>query len=476
MVIFMNERINEVNKILKDLFISARTQNLYLTERIVYSYLTRRGVSKNDLKINMNFVYDKDARAYYNENNFFGKWIEKFKNKKNINVFCSESWKYFCQFVNGDYIDPKKIVKLYIPLDYNHIYEGVNRIFNFLADNNINHLSKVSSNIRFDDVVVRLGNMEDARKLQQFIDNDKYIQEGMIKTTPFTFNKNGVGYAYDGNLSFNAYVSAMIADYINMMIKNSRMTLDDINISSFYTYVDMISKNSKKIKSLLDKNDYSKIDDAYLIVQLIKKSLVSNDIRDYEQFYNLASDVNARANVSHMFNQKEDKRNLLDELILTTMKKYPLGYDRHKLHISGWNYIISYLNGNINAVTRDNNLRLRVKDNLKKKDVFEIVNNSGIIGNNITEKLSNYTKMVMLNEMIRCLAVRNPRCVVSNIREFIKTNDFTLITNSVDQARRLAFSMQANDIKEFFKELGVTSIDEYIEYYYNKKENEYRRR
>ena len=188
----MRNRKAEIEATLKDLYISAYHNRIELAPAAVYSYLIRRNVSPGDLNKRMNSdISDRDA---FSDKDFFSRWCRNFENKNNIKVYCASNWKSFCQFENGNLRDDgtNDYVKVYIPLDYAHIYEGVNKIFNFLADSNIKHQSKVSRHIRFDDVVVRLSCLEDAKKLQAFIDKDPYLKEGMIKPNAFTFSKNHI--------------------------------------------------------------------------------------------------------------------------------------------------------------------------------------------------------------------------------------------------------------------------------------------
>lgn len=71
-------------------------------------------------------------------------WREHFKNIKNINAFRSDNWRYFFQFTNGDLLEDTSYIKLYIPIDSEHLYEGINELFEFMAENDIKHLSKVA--------------------------------------------------------------------------------------------------------------------------------------------------------------------------------------------------------------------------------------------------------------------------------------------------------------------------------------------
>ena len=127
------------------------------THDLIYHNLIMQGVNPKDKKIDLTPTFDK--------------WKDFFKDYSNISVFVDPNWSYFCQFVSKDptaSMQPENI-KVYIPLDGEHIERGVKEIMAFLANHSISHQSKVSKKIRFDDVVVRLANESDARKLLDFI-------------------------------------------------------------------------------------------------------------------------------------------------------------------------------------------------------------------------------------------------------------------------------------------------------------------
>ena len=156
----------------------AAKNSIYLDDRTVYSNLVRFGrrvVSNRRIESN------------------FPNWIEYFKNTPNINVFVQDNWRYFCQFTNDDYhvITPGNMIKMYIPVDDVHINEAAKRIFNFMSQNKMIHHSKIGSEVRFDDIVIRIDSEENAKKVENFVMNDPYIKEGLMKPNPFAFN-NGI--------------------------------------------------------------------------------------------------------------------------------------------------------------------------------------------------------------------------------------------------------------------------------------------
>lgn len=191
----------------------------------------------------------------------------------------------------------------------------------------------------------------------------------------------------------------------------------------------------------------------------------------------MASDVSTRELLSQKsLNEGNDvKKKLFDELILTTMKKYYLGSDIGNPDLSGIDYICAFVNGDIRAVTRDNNLRERVmKIGLNNDDISRIIENSAVA--NTEYALDNYIKMVMLNEMIRCSYERFPGRGNVAVNEYIYTGRSISITNSVGRARILTKTLRPEDINDLFQSLGVTNLDEYIKYYYKNDKMRYERR
>ena len=96
----------------------------------------------------------------------FSRWYNYYKDNPYIDAFVSPNWTYFCQFISRDEKakNTSEHIKIYIPLDINHIEEGAKKIFDFITDNNISHVSKIGSKIRFDNIVIRVTKEKDAEK------------------------------------------------------------------------------------------------------------------------------------------------------------------------------------------------------------------------------------------------------------------------------------------------------------------------
>ena len=229
-----DQKINDFFNVFKNL--KACNPNIILNHNTVYSALIRLGVySDNKYLLTRNPNFDKIIKRDGN----FEKWINRFKNSKNTFVHVDSNWNYFCQFEHGNlkYNNNEEFIKIYIPLINSHIYEGVNRIFDFIDRMGIYHVSKVASDIRFDDIVIRVTQKKDADAIINFVKNDSYIQEGLIPANPFAFNKNGLALASDGNSSYNSILSVLLTEFIN----NSN--IENLNSYNFYSYLSRLRFN-----------------------------------------------------------------------------------------------------------------------------------------------------------------------------------------------------------------------------------------
>ena len=119
-------------------------------------------------------------------------------------------------------------------MDSEHIKTGVCRLFEFMERENIAHSSKVSKSIRFDSVVVRVSNENDAKKIGSFIFVNDFFRDALISPNPFAHSKDNVAYACDAFGSYNELVANTIMYYIRSRI-NSNET-DKISINDFVFY------------------------------------------------------------------------------------------------------------------------------------------------------------------------------------------------------------------------------------------------
>ena len=226
-VICMNNRNRQIDEFLKYFRdIALQNPGYRFSKENIYSELTNLGLPRSEKKLRID--------------NLFSRWVQHFKNDSNCNVFVSQNWRYFCQFVSKDGLakQAREHLKIYIPLDSLHIENGAKEIFEFLSKENISHLSKIGSHVRFDDIVVRLIEPKDVAKLVNFINNNKYIQEGLLPANPFAYSINGIAMAVDGYLSFNSTVASLVQFYINNKIDKG--ILNTVGVEDFYQFVNIL--------------------------------------------------------------------------------------------------------------------------------------------------------------------------------------------------------------------------------------------
>lgn len=300
-----------------------------------------------------NFLYTQlisynlgnNQEPFKNMEYLFDYWIDRNKYNVNLNTFVSETHPYFCQFVNRDTrVITEEAIKLYIPLDEKHLYEGANRLFDFISKEGIIHNSKIGKKIRNDNIVVRVSNLEEAEKVINFVKNDRYIQEGLLNTNPFTINVDGVGIAKDGIYSYNNELCNSLAKFINILVGHNR--LNDLNINTFHEYLE-------KAKNFGDK-------DLQMITNL-QSIITSGKKLDFNDFKNIIND-------NYIYKDTLNKEEIFKNVVRLTYNKYNLEWTK--------NAIIRYrYNGDDSGFTRDNGARYELlKNNISIQDVNNYLN------------------------------------------------------------------------------------------------------
>ena len=205
----------------------------------IYHSLIMLGVDEKDKPFSLDrgkeTINEEGIRVA--QDSVFNTWKKHFRENDKIDVFVSPEWKYFCQFISKNQAahNSPEHIKVYIPLDVNHIEEGAIQIFQFLTNANIPHLSKIGKKIRFDDIVIRLVKEEDASRLIDFVKHNPYLQEGLIKANPFAFQKDGIALACDGDESYNMTIASLVQMYIGE--RKRQQQLDMVSYGDFYRFI-----------------------------------------------------------------------------------------------------------------------------------------------------------------------------------------------------------------------------------------------
>ncbi len=210
-------RAGEIDELIKFAF-NAYKQHPQNADDLVYKILCCKNLKPSELESYQGKTYLCGKSNEY----MFEHWKEKFQNRPNIfTVRDMENHPYFFQFVSKRDVPYGKYIKLYIPLDLEHLEEGATRIFNFLDQSNIKHASKISKAVRVDNVIIRLRNTdyESANRIINFINNDPYLKEGLNKVNPLIPTIGGIGYMQEHGNSYNSDISTYITYFFEDCLK-----------------------------------------------------------------------------------------------------------------------------------------------------------------------------------------------------------------------------------------------------------------
>ena len=346
----------EINDLLVFLHSYFKNNNRVPDEGIVYQALCNYGYTLEELNVGL-------AGA-------FSPWIERFRNVPNINVFQDARQIDFLQFHNGRERDSKHI-KLYVSLAPNAIYEGVNTIFDFIAKNNMKTCSKVASTVRSDEIVLRMENMDEAEKVINFINSNKFLVDNARYTNPFLNREGIVGIAYDDLLSYNSTVAHFVAEYLRntnqpsynefLYFINNKYTNLFNNQSELaeFTNSEYFNKNLNRVKngfSFLKHPEYYITDNFRIVLDAIKNNV---NMYSYKNLYGLIDQSKA------MFDQltPKDPTLLLNDYIKYAFEKYNHDYNEVIIHLESFQGDNEHA-PNINAITRDNNFRYLFSENI----------------------------------------------------------------------------------------------------------------
>lgn len=411
-------------------------------------------ISNPTKEITKNFVYSnimrfnikKEQQPYVQIDSLFEHWKSRYKNNNNINIFEVQQ-RPFLWFSHGEIKGNE--IKMYIPLDYQHIKEGANQLFDFIASEGIEHQSKIANKIRNDNIVVRVNSLEDAKKIIDFVENNDYIKEGLIKTNPFLANCNGVGLAMDNNYSYNSTISQIISEFVMYLREHNRMdllTVDNLN--------DFICKRIPM------QNDEDLKDIYILLSKATDRNFELQDFIDHAE--NKLIDVYSldRTRIT-------TPSYYLERAIKLTNSKYPQNCEKA---------ILEYLNGNPNYFTNLKKGRQGIIKYVKPGDLINIMrsklNQEGInIPNTDRDLINSYLNIVLPKNYeksfnIICSAYINTEKVYDEyqargaIRELLLNNDIRYFTNRFNDRTNLKDNVLGHNIKKIIlNNIDIDNLD-----------------
>ena len=347
-------------------------ENPQLSEKesndLIYKLLTNYGVYRDDLS--------RD----FTDDGTFNRLLYFFKDRPHLRSFISSKNNYFCQFVNdkNQFKDTAEAIKIYVPQDANHLEYSAKLIFDFLDRNDFCHVSKIARRVRFDNIVIRMKDKNEATQLLNFVQNNNYIQEGLIKPNPFAFNHNNIAMACDRNMSYNCTVSSLINLYMKNLKDNN--ALDRASIEDYVKFVTVYYRyhfvNYNDIGDTITDFDiegatYNDLQSNEKIVNV--RDIIELHLKTMEPSYsieNFFSDYNERLNKDVIITKADKIRkernksnqipsNDLDEydlLLFNTIDQLKKKYDNGPDY--PYKILQKYIDTGIQEyITRDNNLR-----------------------------------------------------------------------------------------------------------------------
>ena len=361
------ERINNFFNVFKNA--KFKNPEVIFNDNTVYHALTRFGVSHDPKTI---LIQDSNYNEIIKKEGLFSKWVMRFLKNKNTHAIVTDN--YFCYFEHGDINNNSEFIKIYVPLKKSHIEKGVNKIFDFIDSEEITHTSKVSSDIRIDDVVIRVQRKIDADKIINFIKNDGYIKEGLLPPNPFAFNKDGLALACDGKSSYNTILAALLKEFINNNNPNN------LNSNNFYKYLQNLQSNIRNnnidldffISKIFNDKKPSNTDFERVLSLIINSHSSNFTYNDYLNHFH--SGLNNR--IEYNINQSLSITENLYNIICIMNQKYDLDSCIALLY----NYILT---GDIKYIPQINNLRDDITNISFRNKVHKLLKTSNLSFNDI---------------------------------------------------------------------------------------------
>lgn len=434
-------------------------------------------------EITDNFVYGQMIKYNIKDEkkilDVFSYFEDKYKYRTHLHAYRENNWKYYLQLVNGkeDFIN-KKALKIYIPQDRKHIKKSAELIFDFLNKNKIKHLSKISEDIRCDNISIRLLSLEDANLLSKFIDETDEIKKGLIDPNPFTTEYKNIAYIIDDKVPYLYDTCFYISEYINDLRKNNKLhQVSYVDFNNFLNniYANVFNKGEKLInyceKRNIINNKIGKLISHRENLELLLIALNPNKNINYtfahfrwinsEQY---KKDINKfmKDLLYKSFNEDEvtkpiltlkQKEKLLVDAILKTTKKYTLD---HAIKA-----VKKYLkNNDPSGFTRDDDIRLTIINYLPSAEVVLIIKNSldgefdleRYINNAISINIDKLKQEILEKACIQTYGEFGETQFLEALREAITKKNYKKFSNKAKARENLIRYINPKDLPQIMKQ------------------------
>lgn len=358
----------------------------------------------------MGYSIKPEDHPYSSTNDILKNIEDEYQSNNNLDMI---KWGAFLVFEQGKIKGNE--IKLYVPLDKNHMQQGSKELMNFLISNNIENEIKFANKVRNDNVVIRVNTLSDVEKIVNFVSGNEYIKKGLLKTNPFLPNTSGVGVAMDNNYSYNTVLAEIISNYI--VVLGAKGTLDELSVEGLNSFV---KEQSKTIENLDLKDIYN------LIEKITSRQFKFLDVVNHIK-RKMADKYDDK------FERIVDSKYYFEEAVKVTYKKHPNNVSAA---------ILSYIDGEAKYFTNEDNVRLGLIKYVEPRNIVNIMRTK-LIENNVPVPSSNE---ILINSYLEQL--------------LSKENEKQENLNEIPEILRAAYintykkygERQANDaLKEFIK-------------------------
>lgn len=412
------------------------------------------------------------------QDGIFDHWLKHYGKSNKVNVIFDQDDPCYCYFnsTNKKIYHANDCLMIYIPLDHDHIENGVQLVIDYLTQNNITYIAKINKKIRSDDFVLNINNPNEIEGLCNFIEETSFLQEGLIKPNPFIFQYKNLAISSANTLSYNSVLAQYIKVYIQAR-KNEDKT-DNISNQDFIQFVtefyNLKLSNNSKDEEIIKLFQLSG-DDITTKIICIKSitELITNSSKDDFNLDNLIEHYN-KYKTPNTINQEltKVKRNTLtddditktNDILNQALKIMTTKFDRE----NAIKRLNEYIYNNCEQlITRDNGLRSTLINSqfrsnmlcileLQKTTLLDYLNN--LEKTNIDIDEINIILNKALDIMIDMYGYDN---ATKTLNKYIQTNNINLITRKEHLREFFNNSNFRNQIIEYL-EVNNLSFYDYI--------------
>ena len=398
----INDFFQFYKKILKE------NKDININEEMIFNSLININIPNDQLDIEIDSLFDE--------------WKTKYIN--------------YDVTIKNDYIEMSKgnlevtsKIKVFISLNYNHIYKNINKILNFLNDKSF--VIRISKIIRNDNIIILFDNIENVKLLDKFIQDN--INEGVLKPNPFTYIYNNIGLTIDGNISFCNTITRVIYEYL----LSKKDNIDEIQEVDFYNFI--IDKYNNEFINL---STYSNIKIPFVDNILYNeksivyyKNLIELLLKSSEEKFNIDKFEKHFKDSNNLDKLIKDKTtfNIYNSIIL--LKKLntfdiPSTLDKLYKFIETGNKKYITNKGSIRTYMLLNNFRQNIQNLLKEKNItlVDLYNSLKIYEDDIVTIDNNEISKNLKNIIKKMTELIDYKSAIDLIQIYIETNDISVIT------------------------------------------------